>query len=87
VKKIAVITVALICLFYSCGVRDNQELYETVKADFAGKYADYQFIDCGVREGDLVVAYVQGKFKNQGGQNSGRSLAILGYGQCLATPG
>jgi hypothetical protein len=69
-KKIAligtVIFVGLIFIFYSCAIRDNQELYETVKTDFADKYPDFQFIDCGVGEGDLIVAYVHVKFKKPG---------------------
>ena|SRR5688572_18437845 len=66
-KKIAiigtVIFVGLVSVFYSYVFRDNQELHETVKTDFVDKYPDYQFIDCSVGEGDLVVAYVHVKFK------------------------
>jgi len=61
-----VIFLGLIFFFYSYITRDHQELYETVATDFARRYPDYQFVDCGVGEGDLVVAYVHVKFKKSG---------------------
>lgn len=61
-----VLFVGLIAAFYSYVIRDNQKLYETVKADFAEKRPGYEFIDCGVGEGDIVVAYVHVKYKIPG---------------------
>ena len=52
--------------FYSFVIRDNRRLFETVQTDFADKYPDYQFIDCSIGEGDLVVAYIHLKFKKPG---------------------
>lgn len=37
-----------------------------MKTDFADKYPNYEFIDCGVGEGDLAVAYVHVRFKRPG---------------------
>ena len=69
-KKIAiigtVIFVGLILLFYAFVIPDNQRLFETVQTDFADIYPGYQFIDCGVGEGDIVVTYVHVKFKKPG---------------------
>lgn len=58
--------VGLIVIFYTFVFRDHEKLYEIVKTDFAAKYPDYQFIDCGVGEGDLVAAYVHVRFKKPG---------------------
>jgi hypothetical protein len=70
VKKILIIGtiffVGLVVIFYTFVIRDHNELYETVKTDFADKYPTYEFIDCGVGEGDLVVAYVHVRFKRPG---------------------
>ena len=56
----------LFSFFYSYVIRDNQKLYETVKTDFIGKYPDYQFVDCAVGEGDMIVTYVHVRFKEPG---------------------
>jgi hypothetical protein len=53
----------LIFSFYYYVIRDQQKLYATVKTDFADKYPNYQFVDCVVGEGDIVVAYVHVRFK------------------------
>jgi hypothetical protein len=69
VKKLVIETViflGLIFLLHSCIGGDRQKLFETVKMDFAVKYPSYQFIECGVGEGDLVVSYVHVKFKKPG---------------------
>ncbi len=70
VKKViiigTIIFAGLIAMFYTYVIRDNQRLYETVKTDFADKHPDYEFIDCGVGEGDLVVAYVHVRYKKPG---------------------
>lgn len=58
--------VGLIVIFYTFVIRDHNKLYEMVKTDFADKYPNYEFIDCGVGEGDLVVAYVHVRFKRPG---------------------
>jgi len=70
VKKILIIGtmffVGLVATFYTFVIRDHNKLYETVKTDFADKYPNYEFIECGIGEGDLVAADVHVRFKRPG---------------------
>lgn len=61
-----ILFVGLATTFYIYVSRDHEKLYETVKADFSIKYPEFQFIDCGVGEGDMVVAYVHVRFRKSG---------------------
>jgi len=62
----ALILAGLIFSFYYYVILDHQKLYEIVKTDFTDKHPNYQFIDCVVGEGDMIVAYVHVRFKEPG---------------------
>jgi hypothetical protein len=59
----------LIFLYYSSVIRSHEKLYDTVKSDFVNKYPDYQFIDCGIEDGDMIAVYIEIKYKRPGDES------------------